>query len=244
MASLTIISLNIERSKHLDLVTALLSKQQADVVCLQEIMEEDIETMANASGSVSHFFEPMAMRPDESARPMGIGIFSRLPILRKDIQYYVGEPGVLRDSVQLDESTYNYSNRMVLSAEVEKEGVNFRIATTHFTWTPVGDQTDDFQRRDIQALFDVLETLGEFALLGDFNAARGGEIFTMFASRYKDNIPTHYTTSIDGSLHRAGALPHMVDGLFTTPTYTASNVQLMSGVSDHCAIVATITRGM
>ena len=31
----------------------------------------------------------------------------------------------------------------------------------------------------------------------------------MLASRYTDNVPPHYTTSIDGNLHRRGATqPH------------------------------------
>jgi hypothetical protein len=47
-------------------------------------------------------------------------------------------------------------------------------------------------------------------------------------------------TSIDPKLHRAGALQLMVDGLFTTPGYEASDVMLHTGVSDHCAITARI----
>ncbi len=35
----------------------------------------------------------------------------------------------------------------------------------------------------------------------------------------------------------------MVDGLFTTPAYRASDVRLQFGVSDHVAIVATIEKG-
>ena len=34
----------------------------------------------------------------------------------------------------------------------------------------------------------------------------------------------------------------MVDGLFTTPKYIASNVKLEPGVSDHMAIVANIEK--
>ena len=41
-------------------------------------------------------------------------------------------------------------------------------------------------------------------------------------------------------LHRAGPLDLMVDGLFLSPHYRASNVQLAAGVSDHQAVVATL----
>ena len=81
-----------------------------------------------------------------------------------------------------------------------------------------------------------------FVLAGDFNAPRGGEIFSHIAERYTDNIPPHYTTSIDGTLHRAGPIPFMVDGLFTTPSYRAKGVHLEFGVSDHAAVAATIEK--
>jgi len=43
-------------------------------------------------------------------------------------------------------------------------------------------------------------------------------------------------------LHRAGPLPYMVDGVFSTGEYGVSKVRLHQGVSDHCAITCTIGR--
>ncbi len=88
----------------------------------------------------------------------------------------------------------------------------------------------------------LLDAEEGFVLCGDFNAPRGGEIFSELAARYRDNIPAQYTTSIDASLHRAGDLQLMVDGIFTTPEYQASSVLLHSGVSDHYAVTADITK--
>ena len=80
-------------------------------------------------------------------------------------------------------------------------------------------------------------------LTGDFNAPRGGTIFDLLARTWQDCIPQDVTTSIDPVLHRAGALTLMVDGLFTTPHYHATEVQLHTGLSDHQAITASISRG-
>jgi hypothetical protein len=80
------------------------------------------------------------------------------------------------------------------------------------------------------------------ALFGDFNAPRGKEIFSIFTEKLKDNIPLNYETSLDENLHRAGKLTYMVDGCFTTPEYVASDVELRFGVSDHAAVLATITK--
>jgi endonuclease/exonuclease/phosphatase family metal-dependent hydrolase len=242
MAALKLVSLNVERSKHLDRVVPFLQRENADVVCMQEFVEHDIDQLSQALQGASCVYEPLAKRPqDHPPGIIGLGIFSRLPMSARRADYYVGKPGVLLDNIQIDETTYNNMNRVVLSCDIEKEGNAFQIATTHFRWTPNGEP-DQGQREDMMALLRVLTDLGQFVLCGDFNAPRGGEIFSMLASRFKDNIPVEYKTSIDGSLHRSGPLPYMVDGLFTTPGYVARDVRLQFGVSDHAAIIATISK--
>lgn len=238
--SLKLVSLNIERHKNLDAVERFLMERMPDVVCLQELFEAHVERFRQALGGARAVFEPMGLRPDESGTAMGVGIFSRLPVVAYEARYYSGERGVLQESSQSDAATYNNFNRMVLACDVEKGSDCFRIGTTHFTWTPDGQPTDT-QRRDVRALLDTLTGMGDVVLTGDFNAPRGGEIFTMLAERYKDNVPPHYTSSIDPNLHRAGRLELMVDGIFSTPRYSVSDVGMVSGVSDHCALVATVS---
>ena len=170
----------------------------------------------------------------------GVAIFSRLPVKAQSVRYYVGRPDTVPDSDDNDPLTYNASNRMVVLCDIEKEGNLFRIGTTHFTWTPDGESTDE-QRSDMKALLTLFDGAEEFVLAGDFNVSRGGELFGVLAQRYKDNVPPQYTTSIDGNLHRRGQLNRMVDGIFSTPSYTVSDVEMISGVSDHCALVAQIS---
>ena len=85
-----------------------------------------------------------------------------------------------------------------------------------------------------------LLNLSDVVFCGDFNAPRGRETWLIIASKLKDNIPQDITTTIDGHLHRAGDLQIVVDGLFTSKNYKASDVRVISGISDHCAIVANI----
>ena len=247
MADVSLVSVNIERSKHLDVVERFLAARQPDVVCLQELMEGDVERLAKAASASATFFVPMGLRPQESNIVLGIGILSRHPVRVRDARYYHGDPAALPDSFTGDASTNNAFNRVLAVADIEKDGATFRIATTHFTWSQGGAATDE-QRRDMTALLGILDTLGEFILCGDFNAPRGGEIFALLASKYKDNIPPQYKTSLDLTLHRAGKThadelsTKMVDGLFSTPGYAISDIELIPGVSDHCAIVATIAK--
>jgi len=240
--SLKIVSLNIERSKHFDLVLPFLGREHSEVVCIQELIEHDIPLFEKAL-QAQCIFAPMTRYPEGNPRSvMGVGIFSHLSKTHSAIHYYRGGSSSLQDFDMTNAKTKSETaHHLVLFCDFKKEDSVFRIGTTHFPWTPDG-QADDIQRGDMEKVLAFLDSSGEFVLAGDFNAPRGGEIFGMLAQKYTDNVPPHYTTSIDGSLHRGGAIPFMVDGIFSTPRYSVSKVELVSGVSDHCAIVAHISK--
>jgi hypothetical protein len=254
MPSLSLVSVNIERSKHLDRVVPFLRAQKPDVVCFQELMVRDIPLFERELGAKS-IYVGNTIHPDEGEPDvMGIGIFTAFPIISHATEYYWGGPeNVVEFDLTSTKAKHDSENHAVVYCDITKDGATFRIATTHFTWTPNG-QPDDFQREDLARMMPILEGAKEFALCGDFNAPRGSEIFTKIAARYKDNIPERYLWSLDLDLHRGG-LKHMkeeaagmglsglmVDGLFTTPSYMAENVELHEGVSDHCAITATVAK--
>ncbi len=242
-----LISLNIELDRHLDLVEKFLRKERPDVVCLQEVIESDFPKLV-VELDMAGVFAAMGrygVETEKGNRVLGVGLISKLPM--KDIRsvYYHGEEVSARNVlVKKQEDAQNYC-RVLVSGKVQKDEVEFVVGTTHFTWAPDG-QANDFQREHIRKLLSVLSHISEIVFCGDFNAPRGGEIFDAIAKHYKDHIPKHYTTSIDMGLHRFGAKlkgkPLMVDGLFSTPHYEIRNVRLQDGVSDHCAIVAEISK--
>lgn len=247
MGSMNLISLNIERSKHLERVIPFLIEQEPDVFCVQELSERDyglIESKFKYSTPFvpfSHYVE------HEEGAPQGICIFSNIPIVEHQIRYYYGDPTLLPTVTLGKPQTYLIGNRALLVGTFEKDGAEYKIGTTHFTWSERGE-ANDRQRQDLQSLLSALETETEIILCGDFNMPRGGELFSILAEKYKDNIPSEYKTSIDIGLHRnrvdnsAELATKMVDGLFTTPAYTAHDVTLVSSVSDHMAIVATVEK--
>ncbi len=237
MKTLSLIQLNIERDKHLDRVLPFLKERQPEVVCLQEVFERDVPLLAEAMGGTAYFVPKMIWE----GSVMGICIISRLPLLNMHSDQYAGA-SELRTFVNGTAEEKHSSMRYILaSAEIEKDGTLFKIATTHFTWTP-GGEADDFQRADIQSLLATLAPLGDLVFTGDFNAPRGREIWELLATSYKDNVPDVHQSSLDPNLHRAGPLPYVVDGIFSTPVYHVSHVEMICGVSDHCALVADISR--
>lgn len=241
--SIKLVSVNIESHKHLDKVMGLVQAEQPDVICFQEIFEVDIPFFTQALGMEAHFvplvnitapsryqFDPLGI--------WGIAMLTKLPHGEFKSQYYVKhEAGV---PVFIDGEP-NSVDRAVLWNTMTQGHDQFTIATTHFTWSEEGSATE-LQAQNVRSLLDILEPLPELILCGDFNAPRGRATFQKLAERYHDTIPEQYTTSLDPILHRVGHVQLMVDGLFVTPHYQAQNVKLVSGVSDHQAIVAEISR--
>jgi endonuclease/exonuclease/phosphatase family metal-dependent hydrolase len=236
--SIKLITLNIERSKHLDLVLPFLAQEQPDVLCVQELCAADIDYFRTVMGEY-HCTAPLAIHNGESNNCLfSLGIFTRYPIKASEVLYHHGNQDELPQFIPGDQNTIN---RALLRCDMEKDGEVFRIGTTHFAWTADGE-VDDTQRREIEELLHILEKQGELVFTGDFNAPRGKEIYSRLAEQYRDNIPPEYTTSIDGIIHRAGVLPLMVDSIFSTPSYIVQHVRQVCGVSDHCAFVAEVRK--
>ncbi|MBX9765618.1 endonuclease/exonuclease/phosphatase family protein [Patescibacteria group bacterium] len=238
--SLRVISVNVEYDRHLDTVLPFLKSEQWDVLLINELLATDVPKFEEELKE-DCFFVPMMRFQRTYNTPMGHGIFSRVPVVCRDEQYS-GPPGEIVDFIEgTTEERFRTQKHFLVVIEASKDGVSYKLGFTHFPWTPDGE-ADNIQRACAKTLLESVEREGEIALFGDFNAPRGKEIFSMFTEKLKDNIPTHYETSLDENLHRAGKLTLMVDGCFTTPGYSAKDVELRFGVSDHAAILATISK--
>lgn len=239
---LRVITLNVDWNKNLGTVLPFLSSRKADVVCLQEVCEDSLPTIAKVAGAY-YFYVPMCGGKIHGASgTVGIAIFSRSPFFHTKSLYYVGGPAHI---VELDERTLESRSsttcRALAFSEVKKDNAVYRIATTYFTWTPDG-KADEFQRHDLQKMLGILKKTGECVLCGDFNAPRGGEIYEILSQVLKDNVPPRYVSSLDPKRHRIKGLRLMVDGLFTTPRYVVSHVAIHFGISDHGALEAVISQ--
>jgi endonuclease/exonuclease/phosphatase family metal-dependent hydrolase len=247
-----LVSLNIEGNKHLERVEPFLKKEGADVACIQEVFEKDAQTLAKNLG-LSFVFAPMYLdsySPQaESLERKGIAIFTRFPLHNTAIHTYWSPGTELKrfDMTGVDAKRQTERGILLRGDLISKEGV-FTLATTHFTWTPDG-MPNEYQEADSDALLGILSGMPDVILGGDFNIPRGvNSVYKKFAARYTDAIPASYISSLDTNLHRirgdamqkARLEKFMVDYIFLSEKYTAENVRLESGVSDHMAVVGDI----
>lgn len=237
---LKLVCLNVEIDRHLDRVLPFLEREEPDVVLLQEVLEKDLPLLEQTLNTKS-IFTPVAQFQWRGCHQVeGLTILSRLPIVKHYVEYYKGS-GDSIPTIELGPEAGNKLARALSVVHVVNEDKTYCLATTHFTWTPDG-QTSEEQTRDLDILLNLLSAFPDIVLCGDFNAPRGNSIFRKLASRFKDNIPPHITTTIDKNWHRAGDLQLVVDGLFSTPHYMISEVKLVDDVSDHIAIVAKVEK--
>lgn len=238
---LKLISLNIEMNRHFERFLPFLEREKPDVICLQEVSEYDFPRLQKVFGMEGKY-EPMMriikLRPGRALGEgtLGLALFCRFPATFFTAQYS-GIPGMVPDEQDDNQNV----NGILLGVELSLDKKKYVIATTHFTWTPDGQASPE-QRTDMVSLVRTLSAYPEIVFCGDFNAPRGREMWEELASRYKDNIPPTYVSSIDPSLHRAQNLRYVVDGLFSSPQYRVSDVRLVDGVSDHMAVVGYVER--
>src|SRR2546423_1367642 len=199
---LALASINIERSKHLSRVAAFLRAQAPDVVCLQELVADDLAGLSDAPGYEHRFFVPMCRFPETGGpRPVGVGILSRHAFASTEaIAYGGGGSGLDAVDRTSEEARYRTIRYSVALVSISVGGETFTIATTHFPWTDDA-RTSAFQRTACDTLLRLLKDR-RLVFCGDFNAPRGKEIFSRLATQWTDHIPPTYRTSIDPVLHR------------------------------------------
>ena len=232
-------SLNVERSRHLDRFIPFLRALRPDVVCLQELVRRDIDSIKSGTGLDHVHFAQMAIHPVDG-QAFGVGILAREPFEAADtIVYAGGGDGAQLFDRATEESKVATCRYLVARVRLGGAGRGITVGTTHFPWTADGTARG-FQAEAVERLVGLLD--GPLVLAGDFNAPRGGPVFERLAHVWRDCIPAGAVTSIDPVLHRAGPLQLMVDGLFVTPEYGADDVAMHTGLSDHQGITAEITR--
>ena len=218
-----LISLNIERDKHLERWLPFLHAERPDVVCLQEVQKPVFDRVCAEFGWHGLYASMMEVEQQ------GIAIFSRHPLREIEQTVYTA---FTEDYPEKHPARSQRPMETLLVAEV----LGKTIATTHFTWEPNGG-VSEAQRVNLPRLMKLIDAYPSIIFCGDFNAPRGQEIFDAIAARYQDTVPEEIHSTIDPNLHRAGPLELVVDGIFASHDIAVEKARVVSGLSDHCGLV-------
>jgi endonuclease/exonuclease/phosphatase family metal-dependent hydrolase len=240
-ADLTVVTFNIwhdmgDWPARRPLVIAALRDMDADVIALQEVLQDDdlpnqAEDIARALGGYSVHF--VSVDPPEQARRYGNAVLTRLPVLE------TGE----RRLRPLDDS------RTLATVRVSVNGRPVQIAATHLHHTPEGGALRASQ------IADVLDGVARqedapVILLGDFNARADAPEFGTVRSEFVDALQSADPTAAARSTlvtdhgHRSERIDHILveSGRFDVLSARLAADEAVAGVwpSDHVAVVARL----
>jgi len=235
-----IVSINIEKDAHLEKVASFVEREQPDVVCMQEIMGDRMPYFSEKMGMVGTFVPFVILKNWDGlldGRVMGVAVFTREPHVVLGIHYYQGTEGVLQN---LDRAADLYEVHRSTARAVLVVKVNeYVIGTTHFTYTPDGEP-DKEQESCLERMLQLTSQYDNLLLCGDFNIPRPNKLYKRLQEEFTDNISQRYDSSLDSQLHRVKGLKNMVDYMWSRGGYKVEDVYFMEGVSDHCAVIASV----
>lgn len=245
-----LVTVNIEYDRHYETVLPFLDREQADCICLQEAPESFQIELAHRGYHTS--FAPMLQQNLATGiATAGVLIATKTPHEASTHYFYRAAQNIVLESETDRAGTIS---QPVLRAQFSGHGIEHSIATLHLVKTDNG-HADTHQTHVVTELLEHLRTQPPHLLVGDFNMPRGHNTnYDRFGELYTDEIPQHYTSSLDKSLYKkahADGSPidqhiftdYMVDYIFSQPPYQVSDVRLQFGVSDHAALVCSVKKG-
>ncbi len=242
-----LITVNMEGTRHVDRIVALIEREQPDCICLQEMPAGFIYTLVTLGFYPT--FAPMLRDTAVSVREvLGVAVATKIPHHATIHTYSGAQNGIPVYERRLDDSAKSFP---VVTATFTHgdDGHEYTIATTHLMVTVDGVGTSE-QQTSVSNLLGYMSSLPSHIFAGDFNMPRGYNTnYERFLDIYTDCIPPQYASSLDQNLHRDGGNKDivtkilsvfMVDYIFSQPPYIVSGVRLEFGVSDHAAVIADI----
>lgn len=209
-------------------VLKVLRETDADVVCVQEVMEHDVLPMAKELQYPHHcYFRDFEwLDADSTPRARGIATFSRFPL--HDAQPTPNRVGGVRG----------------IWAEVHADDARFMLASVHLSATFRADldhikASSNARLEEIGALLEEWERRGRppLILAGDFNNPPMGPVYDCVSAKLIDALAALGVT--DGTI-RLGAWVR-IDHVFHSADWRAAAGKVLpADGSDHRPVVVTL----
>lgn len=220
---------------RLELLTAALRAVDADVIALQEVLEDaskglpnQADTIARALGYAAHFVAP---EPEGSPKRYGNAILTRLPVIE-----------VARRAL---EPLSDY--RTAIRVRVQSESGPIDIVGTHLAWQPEAAAVRAEQLANLLAWLPTDRI--PLIVMGDFNAPLGDPgLRAMGPPRFTSALPAGAAAT---TLNPArGHAPRVIDHIFAeTAAFAVADARVIGDQpvageypSDHFGVAARLTR--
>lgn len=227
---LKVLSWNIWCDGYFDHIKTLLQQQNADIVCLQEVLPNStdipvIACMQTLGYQYTSGHATMIDRPGGTQQEMHNAVFSKYPIVKSAVHQLSHE-----------------HSRSAVQATIAAGFATLDVFSVHLWHTH--QQPDPLQEQQAHNLLTVVPAQ-KALVMGDFNATPGSATIQIMSSTLQNTDTTNTPT---WSMYPAGctdcnpqALDTRLDYIFTTRDVLAHSPQvLQSKGSDHLPIAITI----
>ncbi|MBP9700680.1 endonuclease/exonuclease/phosphatase family protein [Candidatus Woesebacteria bacterium] len=234
---------------HLLRIQEFLGYSGIQILAMQEVFRTDGAWIKEMIRGTSHHFlnnftvaSPLSERIPATG-PFGVALFARFQAIAWQSIYYTISNH--RAAVFEDPQEYPTRRGVLIVDYSLPTGSNVRVATTHFTWSPDGQITQE-QQNDWGRLSQVLERTQPDVVMGDFNIPRATQLGITLEQTFQSAIPQSVTTTLVPSQHQNPGIPdRVVDYIFIpkdSQYQLVPNSVELEPVADHCAIVCNIVR--
>jgi len=236
-----ILQLNIWGGKLGKQIIDLLNREDADIVCLQEVNQleggknflfEDLDGLKQKTGYAFSSFHPeLGYKFMSRTAKMGLAIFSKKPFLETDEIFTR-----LKYTENFDLLDGDYNVRSLQRVTVDNNGSKLHVLNHHGHHVHGHKDGDEETLRQCQMIADYVSGLTEpVVLCGDFNLSSDSESLGLINKKLVNYIKdkkiistrTHLTDKLEAC-----------DYIFTTPDIKVTTFQVLDDVvSDHKALV-------
>ncbi len=242
-----ILQLNIWGGRLGAQVVDLLKKEDADIVCLQEVVSipgsetlfmEDLDEIKSKCGYVYSLFSPQfGFGFMKRKAQFGIVILSKIPFVDTGEVY----PGLIYlDDFDLLSDDYNVRPLQHVTVEYHDKRIN--ILNHHGYHVPNHKNGDEETMRQCKIIVEYMEKFdGSIVLCGDFNLSPNSDSLEQINSVLVNHAKNQgVLTTRNSFTHKT----EVCDYIFTSHDLETSNFKVLDDIaSDHMALVINIAYG-
>lgn len=228
------LSWNILKGQNLDAILDLLKKEEADLIGLQEVIEDENGSQAKkiADELGLNFVYHTTFKTDRHTPSFNIGdaVLSKFPIQENRL--------IMLSTLAEYQKNAETEPRSATQVGVEINGRKLIFIVTHLAFSP-GRLPASFRISQAKRLLEVLPK-ESLILCGDFNSQPDDPVIKLLGSKVinTDPDPTKPTKT---DWRMQGHPQYRIDYIFVTPDLNHSNFKILdSDASDHKPIVMTV----
>jgi endonuclease/exonuclease/phosphatase family metal-dependent hydrolase len=253
--SFKVATLNLWGGQRLDSAIKILREEKPNVLMLQEVRKDPfmLRNIRQALDMQSMVFAPMGSYcgPEKMGQALtGVAILADKE-LSEDKIHPLGEFNHDPKTAGRFWPEYNDRplNSVLLTALYPLKDGLVRVATTHGAWVPKADsgEVSVMQKLQTAMMKEYFLTYPDHPIVfgADFNRQVNTAAFCELSPLLRSVLPASVRSTID-PVHIANkegfTLELAVDTICISESLVASDVRVVSGLSDHCMVVATISR--